>query len=158
MKTHQRIAIVLLLIALLSACKPSNSSIDTAIRNNWPYEQARFASSAAFERDVARKFQEGAKMAAGIANNLNVPNNIGPSQQAAADTAKINADNHLWHSTAKIEKITNIRCAPAKNLPGYNCEAMLTLKGSDGRSVETPCGYRFDTVDGKTAIVGPINN
>ncbi|MCB0639147.1 MAG: hypothetical protein KDC54_21100 [Lewinella sp.] len=155
MKSNPRLLVTATALAV-AACSPSDSAVEQAVRDHWPNEQAGQRGRAAFYFDHAASFEKGARMSARISARLGTESSISSSHQQVADEDRARADEAQWIADAELEDVHDVSCAPAAPNPGYNCEMTVTLRGKDGEEARHYAGYRFDTVDGRLAVVGGL--
>ncbi|NJM51780.1 MAG: hypothetical protein HC843_13685 [Sphingomonadales bacterium] len=151
----------------LTACAPSDSDVEQAVRDNWPREQAALQERGRFLIDQSESFAKSAARSARIENKLkNNPffkdsatanddgDSVSKSHGETSRAQKAEAQEALALAEAKIKSVSNIRCKEAVNKPGQFCEFDVQLAFKNGEENTASSAYRFDEVDGKFQIVG----
>lgn len=147
-------------LTLATGCAPSASSeVDykSAVEDFWPTAQARWAEKAEFFDSHAESFRRGAELRRSVSASLGRKDDGASTDKTANESADA-ARFSRWLSTASVEDVENIRCIPATNLPGENCEMEIFIKGLDGKDDKISGAWRFDQLNGKLAIVGYVQN
>ncbi|QTD57265.1 hypothetical protein [Parasphingorhabdus cellanae] len=136
---------------------PSKVEYKSAIEDFWPTAQAKWAEKAEFFDSHAESFRRGAELRRSVSASLGRQDDGASTDETANESADA-ARFSRWLSTAAVEDVENIRCVPAANLPGQNCEMEVLIKGLDGKDDKISGAWRFDKLDGKLAIVGYVQN
>lgn len=142
--------------ALLAGCGAGEADYAEAIKRHWPNERAAASRDATFYADHARSFEEGARRSAAIARELGTDNDVGKSAAEAAQGDRAKEADAAYMAKSSFEGLTNRRCVSAAPRPGDNCEMSISIRGPDGKIHEIPAGWRFDTIDGRLQVLGPI--
>ena len=151
-----RRALCLLLLAFAAACGPTDSDYEAAIERRWPVEQQAQLDRAAFLEHHAESFERSAERSADIARRLGTDNELADGARETAQNARFEQEEAEYIAGSKFISARDISCAPASPLPGENCEATVTIEGSDGERHDMPGAWRFDQLDGRIEVVGTM--
>lgn len=151
-----RRALGLGLLAFVGACGPTGSDYEAAIERRWPSEQQAQLDRAAFLQRHAESFERSAERSADIARRLGTDNELADGARETAQNARWEQEEAEYIAASKFISARDISCAPASPLPGENCEATVTIEGSDGERHDMPGAWRFDELDGRIEVVGTM--
>lgn len=155
--TASAIALVAALIST-AACSPSEADYVAALERNWPAEQRAQKGRASFFADHATSFERSAERSADIARRLGTDNALSEDASRTAQSARLEQREAAYIAAAKFVRARSISCAPASPLPGENCEAKVTIRGTDGEEHDIVLARRFDERDGQIEVVGTVGN
>lgn len=150
-------AIVAALIGI-AACSPSEGDYAAALERNWPAEQMAQKGRASFFADHATSFERSAERSADIARRLGTDNALSEDANRTAENARSEEKAAAYIAAAAFVRARDISCAPASPLPGENCEATVTIRGTDGEEHDIVLARRFDERDGQIEVVGTVGN
>lgn len=142
----------------ISACSPSEADYAAALERNWPAEQMAQKGRASFFADHAQSFERSAERSADIARRLGTDNALSEDANRTAQSARSQQQEAEYIATAAFVRARDISCAPASPLPGENCEATVTIRGTDGEEHDIVLVRRFDERDGQIEVVGTVGN
>ncbi|AWW74442.1 hypothetical protein CD351_08390 [Erythrobacter sp. KY5] len=143
-------------VVLVAACGPTDSDYEAAIERRWPVEQQAQLERAAFLQRHAESFERSAERSAGIARRLGTDNELADGARETAQNARFEQEEAEYIAGSKFISARDISCAPASPMPGENCEATVTIEGSDGERHDMPGAWRFDQLDGRIEVVGTM--
>ena len=155
--TASAIALVAALIST-AACSPSEADYVAALERNWPAEQRAQKGRASFFADHATSFERSAERSADIARRLGTDNALSEDASRTAQSARLEQREAAYIAAAKFVRARSINCAPASPLPGENCEATVTIRGTDGEEHDIVLARRFDERDGQIEVLGTVGN
>lgn len=141
-----------------AGCSPSEDDYVAALERHWPAEQRAQQGRANFFADHADSFERSAERSADIARRLGTDNALSEKASLTARSARSQQKEAEYIAAAAFVRARNISCAPASPLPGENCEATVTIRGTDGKEHDITLARRFDELDGQLEVVGAIGN
>lgn len=142
----------------VAACSPSEGDYAAALERNWPAEQMAQKGRASFFADHATSFERSAERSADIARRLGTDNALSEDANRTAENARSEEKAAAYIAAAAFVRARDISCAPASPLPGENCEATVTIRGTDGEERDIVLARRFDERDGQIEVVGTVGN
>lgn len=141
-----------------AACSPSEANYAAALERNWPAEQRAQKGRASFLADHATSFERSAERSADIARRLGTDNALSEDASRTAQNARSEEKAAAYIAAAAFVRARNINCVPASPLPGENCEAAVTIRGTDGEEHDIVLARRFDERDGQIEVLGTVGN